>query len=175
MTIQQKIDRERITPHVMYSEIVKSETAQKYNISNNPRAEHMVNIKVLLLKVFEPLRYLIGRPIRINSLFRSKTLNRKIGGVPNSQHLCINDSAAMDISAMKGVTNNQLGRLIMEKLEFDQLIFEKVNHLGHSGWIHVSYNKTGNRNQVLIHKVNNSGQHIYLPFDEKMLDVYGEY
>ena len=45
------------------------------------------NLQELCVFVLQPLRDAIGRPVYINSGYRSKRLNARVGGVPNSRHL----------------------------------------------------------------------------------------
>lgn len=49
--------------------------------------EVIINLVYLCAVVLEPLRKMIGQPVRINSGYRSARLNKQVGGVPNSYHL----------------------------------------------------------------------------------------
>ena len=146
----------KITKHVSYAEATQTNTG----LENIPSGEQMERTKLLCEKVFEPLRLHVGKPIKINSIFRSQLVNKAIGGSTTSQH-CANNGAAMDIDDGHGaMSNNDMGLWIMNNLDFDQLIFEKpVNKK--SSWIHVSYKAKGNRKQVLIF----DGKK-YLPFQK---------
>ena len=74
--------------------------------------------------------------------YRSAALNRKLKGVPNSQHL---SGEAADITTGSIAGNKQLFELVQSlNLPFDQLIDEKGLR-----WVHVSYRKENNRRQVL--------------------------
>lgn len=151
-----------VTKHVSYAEATQT-SVDKPNI---PSGEQMERIKLLCEKVFEPLREHVGKPIKINSIFRSAAVNKAIGGSTTSQH-CANNGAAIDIDDTHGaMSNNEMGLWIMNNLDFDQLIFEKpVN--GKSSWIHISYKKTGNRKQVLIFNGKN-----YLPYTTNKHLIY---
>ena len=102
--------------------------------------------------VFEPLREHLGVPVFISSMFRSPVLNEALEGARNSQHLS-NNGAAMDLDAhvFGGTTNRKIGDYIRYNLTFDQLIYEGVDG-NDFAWIHVSYNKGNNRNEVLVMK-----------------------
>ena len=52
-----------------------------------PTLEVVQNLQRLCVLVLQPLRDAIGRPVYINSGYRSKRLNARVGGVPNSRHL----------------------------------------------------------------------------------------
>ena len=52
-----------------------------------PALEVVQNLQKLCVLVLQPLRDTIGSPVYINSGYRSKRLNARVGGVPNSRHL----------------------------------------------------------------------------------------
>jgi hypothetical protein len=138
----------KITEHVSYKEAIKSNTAIRKGIENIPSGEQMENIKLLCENVFEPLREHVGGPIAINSLFRSPELNRAIGGSSTSQHCAIN-GAAIDIDDTYGrMSNADMFKFIKDNLDFDQMIWEYGDD-DNPDWVHVSYKKRDNRNQIL--------------------------
>ena len=141
---------QRISKHISYKEATHSNTAIRRGIKNDPMPEQLANMMILAEKVFEPLRNHFNEPIRINSFFRSVTLNNRIGGAKSSQHT---KGEAIDISAMNGITNKQLFDYIKDNLEFDQLINEYPDSKGNPSWVHVSYTMDKpNRNKILIAK-----------------------
>jgi len=138
----------KVTEHVSYKEVTKSNTATRRGIENIPSGEQMENIKLLCEKVFEPLREHVGGPIAINSLFRSVELNKTIGGSSTSQHCAIN-GAAMDIDDTYGsMSNADMFEFIKDNLDFDQLIWEFGTD-ENPNWVHVSYKTRDNRKQIL--------------------------
>ena len=52
-----------------------------------PALEVVQNLQKLCVLLLQPLRDTIGAPVYINSGYRSKRLNARVGGVPNSRHL----------------------------------------------------------------------------------------
>jgi len=134
----------RISKHISYKEATHSNHAEKYDLSNKPKAEHIKNMELVAEKVFEPLREWSKAPIKVNSMFRSLELNKGIGGSATSSHLSGN---AIDITSLGGKTNLEMFNYIKDNLDFDQLIWEfGVEPL----WLHVSYvNEKDNRKQVL--------------------------
>ena len=56
-------------------------------LQDTPTLEVVQNLQKLCVLVLQPLRDAIGRPVYINSGYRSKRLNARVGGVPNSRHL----------------------------------------------------------------------------------------
>lgn len=73
-----------ISKHISDKEGVYSITAMRLGLDNVPGQFLLGNMKELAEQVFEPLREWVGGPIRINSFYRSKVLNKAIGG---STHL----------------------------------------------------------------------------------------
>jgi len=134
----------RISKHISYKEATHSNHAEKYGLSNKPKAEHIKNMETVAENVFEPLREWSKAPIRVNSMFRSLELNKGIGGSASSSHMTGN---AIDITSMGGKTNLEMFNYIKDNLDFDQLIWEFGVE---PQWLHVSYvNKKDNRKQVL--------------------------
>jgi hypothetical protein len=137
----------RISDNITYHEAIYSAKAIELGIDNRPTPQQLANMKLLASKVFEPLRTIIGHPIKINSFYRSPLLNKAIGGATNSQHMAIN-GAAMDITAISGYDNADLFETIKKFLVFDQLIWEGGNDKL-PDWVHVSYSIGKNRNQII--------------------------
>ena len=154
---------ENISKHISYKEATFSNTAKARKIDNTPNDIQLSNMKLLAEKVFEPLREKIDNPIRISSFFRSIALNKAIGGSSTSQHTATN-GAAMDLQAIKGATNRDIFDYIKDNLTVDQLIYE-FGDVQNPAWVHVSYKKEGNRNQILrAIKVN--GKTKYIKWEE---------
>ena len=131
-------------------EMSRSKVADLKGIPNHPNTYQKMNLEKLIDNVLDPIRALYGKPVYVNSGFRSATLNKAVGGAKNSQHM---EGKAADITTGTPEENKKLWDLIMflfqeGDISFDQLIFEKpVN--GNPSWIHVSYNEDNNREQIL--------------------------
>ena len=125
-------------------EFLYSKTAGSLGIDNVPDFEQVHNLDNLVKYVLNPCRQYIGRPIYINSGYRSKRLNTIVGGAPTSQHL---EGKAADITTLHDKADNDLFEFILGMIDFDQCI--KYEH-----FIHVSYDGKANRNQVIdkVHK-----------------------
>jgi hypothetical protein len=135
-----KMEDIKLTAHVKLSEACKTSTG----LNNEPNEEQINNLKLVCENVFEKARNHFGYPIAITSGFRSKEVNKAVGGVSNSQHL---EGKAIDADAdtYGKLTNIELFNWIKDNCEFDQLILE-----GKGGkWVHFSWNEGKNRNQVL--------------------------
>ena len=143
-----------ISQNISYREATHSDTAIRFGVENTPSEEQLLNMKRLAEKVFEPLRTFCGsKSIHISSFFRSILLNKLIGGASaTSQHCANEDAAAMDLdndNKAEGPSNKVLFETIREMLSFDQLILEFPDKDENPAWVHVSFKKQGNRNQVL--------------------------
>lgn len=127
------------------SELLHSDVAEKYNISNIPDKQSLDNMLILICECLQPLRNYIGKPMIISSGYRSPRLNGHplINGAPNSQHVT---GQAVDFT-IKGMTPRQIiEKIDASGVEFDQCINEK------NIWIHLSYNKDNNRRQIMYIK-----------------------
>ena len=140
----------KISEHISFKEATHSQTATKLGLDNKPKSEHIKNMEILAEKVFEPLRKWVGGPIKVNSFYRSKDLNLKIGGALSSSHI---DGNAIDITSMGYKTNLEMFHYIRKNLDFDQLISEFPDTEENPKWLHISFkNKKNNRKQILIIK-----------------------
>jgi len=127
-----------ISKNISYRESTHSNTATARGIDNTPSEETLVRMRLVAEKVFQPLREWYGKPIKINSFYRSPLLNKAVKGATRSSHL---KGEAIDISAGSKEENRKLFDWIKENLEVDQCI----NEYDYT-WLHVSYREVGNRN-----------------------------
>ena len=137
----------KISDHITYAEAIHSNTAKRKSIDNTPSEVQVLSMKLLADKIFEPLRKWVGGPIKVNSFFRSVTLNEAIGGASSSQHC---KGQAIDIDDVYGYkTNAEMYKWIKENLDFDQMIWEFGTDM-QPNWIHISYvSEEENRNKCL--------------------------
>lgn len=126
----------RLSEHFDLKEFTKSDYAIRNNIDNTPSEYVVQNLQTLCTKVLEPIRHLMGKPIKITSGYRCTALNRAIGGSESSQH-CSGHACDFEII---GQDNEELAVWVSNNCDFDQLILEFYNHADpNSGWVHVSY------------------------------------
>lgn len=143
-----KIDfDEKLSPHFTVGEMLRSGTAIRLGIKNVPEEhpedgltneEVVENLRLLAVKVLEPLRRRVGRVI-VTSGYRCRALNRAVGGVATSQHLC---GQAADIHVTGNEMCRKYARIIRQLTPFDQLILEPAGS-PQKRWIHVSYRPKG--------------------------------
>jgi hypothetical protein len=138
---------QKLSEHFTLRELIKSPEAARLGIDNTPTPEVIENLTIICKRILEPVRQKFGVPFTPNSGYRSPALNAAIGGAKGSQHMT---GEAVDIE-IPGVSNYDLAWWIGKQLLFDQVILEHYEPGDpHSGWVHVSYSRTGeNRTHCL--------------------------
>jgi uncharacterized protein YcbK (DUF882 family) len=96
---------QNISKHITYKEATQSPTATRLKIDNTPSAEVLANMRLVAEMCFEPLREWYGRPITINSFYRSPALNRAVRGARNSDHI---KGFAIDLDTPSNAENKKL-------------------------------------------------------------------
>lgn len=122
-------------------ELTYSVTAKANGINNTPPKAVIKNLTELCKNVLQPLRNYLGVPIIITSGYRCAALNKRIGGVVNSQHVL--GQAADFVCPQKDL--KIAFDYIKNYLNYDQLLYEHSKD--GMTWIHVSFNKGNNRRQ----------------------------
>jgi zinc D-Ala-D-Ala carboxypeptidase len=150
----------KLTEHFSLEELTSSETAERNGWDNTPNASEIANL-IRLAGMLEQVRSLIGKPIMINSAFRSKQVNDGVGSKDSSQHRV---GCAADIR-VPGMNPDQVCRAIIEaKLPYDQIIREFYNaETNAGGWTHISVPNTKEmtpRQQALI--IDKSGTRTFI-------------
>jgi len=137
---------------VSLKELLFSETATRLGIDNTPTDQVLINLQTLIYEVITPIINEFG-DIKITSGYRSPELCKAIGSSTTSQHTF---GQAVDCEVL-GVPNKELADWLVNHLEFDQCILEFWKpEEANSGWVHISYNKAGNRKMYLrAYKANN--------------------
>ena len=100
-------------------------------LQDTPTLEVVQNLQKLCVLVLQPLRDTLGAPVYINSGYRSKRLNARVGGVPNSRHL---QGKAADIHCDNLDYAKVIFDILRQNPNVDKAIIEKK---GHSVWVHV--------------------------------------
>ena len=147
-------------------ELIKSDTAIRMDIDNNPNADQIEKLKALCENILQPVRDHFGR-VKVTSGFRSSELCVAIGSSVNSQHA---KAEAADFEVM-GTDNAELFDWIKANLEPDQLILEFYTPgEPNSGWIHCSWIPEGRRASFL-HAYKSEGKTKYKPILGKAADI----
>ena len=133
-----------LSPNFTLEELTASETAVRNGLDNTPNPIAYQNLVRLANFLEEVKKVLGGKPIMINSAYRSPAVNAHVGGQKASQHLV---GCAADIR-VPGMSPDQVVRaIIASDLQYDQLIRE------FESWTHISItNEEGStpRGQTLI-------------------------
>lgn len=108
--------------------------------------KELIGAAVHTASKMELVREILGAPILINSWYRSPAVNKKVGGVANSDHQL---AVAVDFRSPRFGTPYEIAKLLAQKvgiLNYDQLIFEQT-------WVHISFRTDRTpRNQNLTYK-----------------------
>lgn len=78
----------QISPHFTLAELTTTATG----LPNAPDALHLSRLHFLCSDLLEPIRAILGVPLRVNSGYRSEAVNRAVKGSSTSAH-CSGDAA----------------------------------------------------------------------------------
>ncbi|WP_298061923.1 D-Ala-D-Ala carboxypeptidase family metallohydrolase [uncultured Rikenella sp.] len=127
-------------------ELCASSTARSRGIDNTPSPEIRERLRMLIEDLLDPVREGWGQAIAVNSGYRCPALNAAVGGVPTSQHL---KGEAADLNAGEPRKNRMLFDKIVEMQKAEKIAFDQLIDEAHYRWVHISYRKGANRNQIL--------------------------
>jgi uncharacterized protein YcbK (DUF882 family) len=133
-----------LTPHFTLEELTVSETAERNGWDNSPTDVELANL-TRLADFLEQVKVVLGgKPIMVNSAFRSKRVNDAVGSKDTSQHRI---GCAADIR-VPGMTPDQVVKAVIASgIGYDQVIRE------FDRWTHISVpntDSTAPRKQALI-------------------------
>lgn len=129
----------RLSPNFTLAELTVTGTG----LPNVPNEAEIESLRTLAMRILQPIRDRLGKPITVTSGFRAQAVNRAVGGSSTSDHLRGN-SADIKTASMNSA---QFARYVLTlNLPFDQLIVYPGTDR-----IHVSYRATPRR-QVLTPK-----------------------
>jgi len=149
----------QLTQNFSLAEMVKSETALRNGLDNTPGDVEIENLRMLCEQILQPIRTAYGRGVKVNSGFRHPNVNAAVGGSRTSDH-CKGQAADIEIP---GIPNADLAQYIADNFEFTQLILEFYTPgIPDSGWVHVSYDPSNLKKQVLT-AMRENGKVVYKP------------
>jgi putative chitinase len=115
-----------LTPHFTLEELT---VTNHRSLDNTPNSSEINNLKRLAEMLEEVKDLLDGKPIMVNSAFRSKAVNDAVGSKDTSQHRV---GCAADIR-VPGLTPDQVVKAIIgSQIQYDQIIRE------FDSWTHIS-------------------------------------
>jgi hypothetical protein len=140
----------QLSEHFSYEELTHTDHRE---LDNTPNADELENLKRLAEFLEQVKTMLGGKPIMINSAFRSKAVNDAVGSKDTSQHRI---GCAADIR-IPGMTPDEVVKsVIASDLQFDQVIRE------FDRWTHISVPNKKDipaRKQALI--IDKTGTRVY--------------
>ena len=127
-----------MTPHFTLAELTHTDHR---SLDNTPNDAERANLQ-RLAEFLELVKVALGgKPIMVNSAFRSKAVNDAVGSKDTSQHRV---GRAADIR-VPGMTPDKVVRaLIATQLPFDQIIRE------YDAWTHISISDKPRRQALII-------------------------
>jgi putative chitinase len=139
-----------MTPHFTLAELTHTDHRE---FDNTPNEAELANIKRLAEFLEQVKTTLEGKPIMVNSAFRSKAVNDAVGSKDSSQHRI---GCAADFR-VPGMTPDQVVKaIIAANLPFDQVIRE------FDRWTHISIPNVGvapRKSKLIIDK---AGTRLYV-------------
>ena len=120
-----------MTPHFSLQELTHTDHRELENI---PNETELANIQRLAEFLETVKNVLGGKPIMVNSAFRSKAVNDAVGSKDTSQHRL---GCAADLRVPNMTPDEVVKTIISSGLPYDQVIREFATPTG-GGWTHVS-------------------------------------
>ena len=139
-----------LTEHFTLEELTHTDHR---TLDNTPNEQELENLKRLAAFLEEVKTALGGRPVMVNSAFRSKQVNDAVGSSDKSQHRI---ACAVDFRVPQLTPDQVVKAIIASGLPYDQLIRE------FDRWTHLSIPntpETAPRKQVLI--IDKQGTRLY--------------
>lgn len=128
----------RLSPHFTLAEFTVTNTG----LDNTPTGEVLDRL-YLTADRMEKVREVLGNnPIIITSGFRSKAVNKAVGGVANSDHM---NGYVLDFTCPRfGTPYEVCKEILAHKIKFDQLIHERRR------WVHISFAPSMRRQMLTL-------------------------
>jgi hypothetical protein len=139
-----------LTEHFTLEELTHTDHRQ---YDNTPNDKELENLKRLAEFLEEVKTVLGGKPVMVNSAFRSKQVNDAVGSRDSSQHRI---GAAVDFRVPQLTPDDVVKAIIASSLPYDQVIRE------FDRWTHISIPNTSDskpRKQALI--IDKTGTRVY--------------
>lgn len=118
----------KLTENFSLEEMIASEIGARRGLDNTPNATEIANL-VRTAGLLEQVRKVLGKPILINSGFRSKAVNDAVGSKDTSQHRI---GCAADIRVPGMTPKEVVDAIVKADIPYDQVIRE------FDSWTHIS-------------------------------------
>lgn len=136
------IPDQQLSEHFRLIDLVRSQTADRLGIDNDPSPEIIERLRVNAANMEVVQEELGGNPIHVSSGYRCLILNRALKSKDTSAHV---DGRATDFECPEyGSPLEICQNLAATDMQFDQLIWEHT-------WVHIAWARAGEtpRRQVL--------------------------
>ena len=130
-----------MTPHFTLAELTHTDHRK---LDNTPDAQELANLQRLAEFLETVKTTLGGKPVMINSAFRSKAVNDAVGSKDTSQH---RQGLACDFRVPGMVPDAVVRAIIAANLPFDQIIRE------YDSWTHISIADKPRGQRLIIDKL----------------------
>ena len=140
-----------LTKNFTLEELVASDIAKRYGISNTPSAKGKAKLGILARNILQPIRDAYGKPIVVTSGYRCGRVNEIAGGANTSDHIYC---CAADIRSVSDTVedNRELWQVVVRLWKEGKLptLKQCINEFYYD-WIHVSFQdgRTSKRGQFL--------------------------
>ena len=125
--------QDKLSEHFTYEELTRSDAAVRLGVENTPNDAEIENLKRLAALLEEVKKAVGGKPVMINSGFRSKPVNDAVGSKDTSQHR-LGCAADLRVPGMK--PREVVEACIAAQVPFDRIILE------FDSWTHISVPNT---------------------------------
>ena len=151
---ERRLMNKLISEHFTLEEMQRSETAIRLGLDNSIPEKYLPNATRVAEALEEIRAFYRGKPIRVTSCYRSKEVNKAIGGSQTSAHC---SASAVDFT-VEGIGNIEVCRAVPEILSnYDQIIYE----FGPQGWVHLGL--SGKPRFQKLTAIKKDGKTLYLP------------
>ena len=124
----------QLSKYLKVKDFTFSQTAVNNKIDNRlplNRLEDAKKIAAIYDRIYEQFK---GK-VKLNSGYRSPTLNARVGGSARSQHVL---AQAIDVDGVNGVKNSQILSWVMKNIQYNQVIHE-YGTVTEPAWVHIGF------------------------------------
>jgi len=136
-----------MTPHFTLAELTHTDHR---TLDNTPNAQELANLQRLAEFLETVKTTLGGKPVMINSAFRSKAVNDAVGSRDTSSHRL---GLACDFRVPGMIPDAVVRTIIAANLPFDQIIREFSDPVAGGGWTHISIADRPRGQRLIIDKL----------------------
>lgn len=145
----------QLTKNFTLAELTKSQTASRKGLDNTPTPLVEKNLKNLAETILQPLREKLGKPIVINSGYRSPDVNKAVGGSATSAHR-FGHAVDLIVPSYAGGDVKKLCQYIVKFLKDNNIAFDQVIY-EFDAWVHIGIKSGNNKQRGQVITINKKG------------------